>query len=176
MTEKVVKTTRTTASKEVVSKETEAPTTPEKRELLDTDKITIMNVTKGMYGYDDGRGFTIDLDEYGDTVEVTMADLRRMKASSAGKKHLNKPWIMILDNDVVEEFNLTKVYELFYTPERAKQLLRNSEMFIETFPKMTNAMQRMFLSLIRQGVLNNEYHDYRVIKWIKEETGTDVTV
>lgn len=184
MAEKVVKSTRATTAKtteavetEVVATETvtpEAPKKPEKRVILDTDLITVMNNTKGMYGYISPNGFYIDFNEYGDMTEVPMGELRKM-ASSTAKKHLLKPWIIVMDEDAIKELRLEKAYENIYTTQEVDTLLRDPIGFMEKFPKMPEQMKHTVLFLLRQELRDGKFYDMRVTKWLQETYQVDIT-
>lgn len=178
--------TRATAAKKVeetpvvetteeVVEAPKAPKAPEKRVILDTDKITVMNGTKGMYGYLSANNYYIDLAEYGDTVDVPMGELRKM-ASSTAKGHLTKPWLIILDEDAIKDLRLEQYYENIYTADQIDILLSDIEGFKVKFPKMTKTMQSVVLSRVRQRQQDGSLYDNRIFNWIKELTGVDVTI
>lgn len=161
----------------VEEKPVEVTTPVEKtpRVIQDTDKILVLNNCKGTYGYDSPNGYSFDLVGYGTTTTVPMEILRKM-ASGKHRSHLTRPWLIILDEDVVEELNLTRQYEQFYTPEEVDKLLANPQILRENFDAMTKAMQKVILSQVRQRIQAKEFNDYSVIAWLRDDIGLDITV
>lgn len=184
MTEEIKKTVRTRKPstknaevnevKEELVKETVVEEVVQERVLKDTDKILIMNNTTGQYGYHGTNGYAFDLAEYGQTIKIPFSELRLM-ASGKSRTHLTKAWIVILDEDVVEELNLTETYKHIYTPEQIDNLLRNPQALAEVFEKMVGAMQTVVVSHAKQLVKNGELHDLRVINTIKDIAKIDIT-
>lgn len=178
MTEKTTATrsrtrnTETVTEKEVV-KNVEKKVEP--RVIQDTDRITVMNNTTGVYGYQSKNGFSFDLAAYGETIEIPFGELRIMKAGQ-DKIHLTDAWIIILDEDVVEALNLTPLYRNIYDDEQVDILLNNSDAIRNNFPLMPKAMQTIIVARAMQKFKANELHDYRVITAIKEVSGVDLTM
>lgn len=177
MTEKTTTRTRATATnkntEEKVVKEVETKVEP--RVIQDTDKITVMNNTTGVYGYQSKNGFSFDLAAYGETIEIPFSELRIMKAGQ-DKIHLTDAWIIILDEDAVEALNLTSLYRNIYDDEQVDILLDNADAIRNNFPMMPKAMQTIIVARAMQKFKAKELHDFRVITAIKEVSGVDLTM
>lgn len=182
MTETKPRTTRATrkpkeeSQVEVVETEQETELeikTPEKRILKDTDKITIMNNTTGIYGYTSRNGYEIELEDYGDTLDVPLSELRIMASSQ--KKHLKEAWIIILDDDVVEEFNLVKDYKTVFTEDGIWQILQSPDKIRAVLPNMNITMKEAVIKMAKRKVEDEELFDHRIFKAIEEVTGVNVT-
>jgi len=145
----------------------------EPRIIQDTDKIEIMNNTTGLYGYISRNGYSFDLEEYGDVVRIPMSELRIMFTSQ--KAHLKKAWIIILDEDVVEEFNLTRDYQYIFTEEEVNNLLQHPDKIRDLFPKMATAMQTIIMSTAKRKVKAGQLYDLRVVQALKDVSGIDIT-
>lgn len=181
MTEEIKKTVRTrktpTKTTQVETETVKEPVVKEvveERALKDTDKILIMNNTTGQYGYHGTNGYSFDLSEYGQTIKIPLSELRLM-ASGKSRTHLTKAWIIILDENVVDELNLGAVYKYVYDSEQIDNLLNNPEALAEVFSKMVGAMQTVVVSRAKQLVKNGELHDLRVINTIKDIAKVDIT-
>lgn len=170
--------TRKTNTEEVETTETvvEATSkveTPQPRKLQDTDRIEIMNNTTGIYGYVSRNGYSFELEEYGDTISIPLSELRILFSSQ--KKHLKKAWIIILDEDVVDEFNLTRDYEYIFTEEEVDGLLSHPDKINDVLPKMTNAMQTIVIARAKSKFKANELYDFRIVQAIQNVTGINIT-
>jgi len=149
------------------------PSEPAERVLKDTDKVTVMNNTTGRYGYDGKNGYSIDFDEYGDTFDIPLGELKQIMASKH-KKHLKEAWIIVLDEEAVEALNLTREYKYVYTEEQVEGLLATPHKIEEVFPKMSSAMQMVIISTAKRKVANGEMNDLRVVTAIKNVAGIDI--
>lgn len=159
-----------TAVKEVVEV---VETKPEPRVIQDTDRITVMNNTTGVYGYHGKNGFSFDLAAYGETIDIPFSELRIIKAGQ-DKIHIMDAWIIILDEDAVDQLNLTALYRNIYDDEQVDILLENSEAIRNAFPTMPKAMQTTIVARAMQKFKAQELNDYRVITAIKEVSGVDL--
>lgn len=167
-TEETVETLETTeeVKTEVVKEE-------KVRVLQDTDKVTVMNNTTGRYGYEGKNGYSIDFEEYGDTFDIPLGELKQIMASKH-KKHLKEAWIIVLDEDAVEALNLTREYKYVYTEEQVEGLLANPHKIEEVFPKMSSAMQMVILNTAKNKAKNGEMNDLRVVTALKNIAGIDI--
>lgn len=145
----------------------------EKRVLKDTDKITIMNNTTGRYMYKskDNRT-TIEMEEYGNTATLTFDELRIMFNSQ--RKHISEAFIIILDEDVIEEFNYTPQYKNILAPEEVVELLNKPEAIKEVLPKMPKTMREIVIYTAKRKFKNGELTDITIAKAIKEASKVDI--
>lgn len=146
----------------------------EKRQIQDTDRILVMNNTTGIYGYYGTNGYSFDLESYGQTITIPFAELRTM-ASGQHRKHLTEAWLVILDEDVIEELNLGKVYENIYTQSEVDELLKKPDVIKEVFPNMTKAMKTTFVTRARQLIKHEQLTDFRVIRAVEELSKVNIT-
>ena len=128
----------------------------EKRQIQDTDRILVMNNTTGIYGYYGTNGYSFDLESYGQTITIPFAELRTM-ASGQHRKHLTEAWLVILDEDVIEE------------------LLKKPDVIKEVFPNMTKAMKTTFVTRARQLIKHEQLTDFRVIRAVEELSKVNIT-
>ena len=143
------------------------------KNLNDSDKIAVMNNTTGRYAYRSKSGYAFDLEEYGDIAYVPFSELRTMYSSQ--KRHILEAFIIILNEDVIDELNLNKEYKTILTTSQVEELLTNSEAVKEALPKMIRTMQEVILVIAKRKYKNDELTDTRVIKAIKEATNVDIT-
>jgi len=173
------RTTRATKAVEPVAeekvetvKETVKPT-PVKKALQDSDKVTVMNNTTGRYGYVGKSGYSFQLEEYGDTADIPFSELRAMSASKQ-KRHITDAFIIILDDEAVEELNYTKIYEDILDTEGVENVLSQPEKLKSTLPKMPKIMRETVITIARQRYRNGDLTDLRVINAIKESVDVNI--
>lgn len=181
MTEEIKKTVRTRkptvkateTSETKVETKVEKEVVVEKHKIKDDDRILVMNNTTGMYGYY-GATHSFDLESYGQTTTVPFSELRTM-ATGKHRKHLTEAWLIILDEDVVEELNLGHLYKNIYTSSEIDELLKDTSLIEEAFPKMTKLMKTIFVTHARELVASDQLRDFPVIRTIEELAKVSIT-
>lgn len=111
-----------------------------------TDIVISSNV-KSSYSYDNHRGLIIDLEDHGDEMTVTFAELKSM-ASGKDKRALQKMYLLITDiiseeftvNDVIDQLRLTKFYD------KAKKILQTDEITVDSFDDFVESCSAKELS------------------------------
>lgn len=156
---------------EVIEKVVESK--PVKQPLTDSDKVTVMNNTTGRYGYVGKSGYSFQLEEYGDTADVPFGELRAMSASKQ-KRHITDAFIIILDDEAVEELNYSKLYEDVLDVDGVESILSQPEKLKLTLPKMPKIMRETVITIARQKYKNGELNDLRVINAIKDSVDINI--
>jgi len=91
-----------------IEKEKSEPEKPKRKVKLD-DVVSVMNTTTGKVLYRSKKtGAEWVLTEYGDTDQIEVSELVTMK--NAHPRYLKEPWLLILDDDVVDYLGLSKLY------------------------------------------------------------------
>ena len=163
VTEEVATETKVTPTKVEVTKE----------ELKDTDKITVMNNTTGRYGYTGRSGYSFELEEYGDTARIPFSELREMVASRQ-KVHITKAFIVILNDEAIEELNLNKLYQTILDDEGVESLLKDATKIKELLPVMPPIMRETAITIARNKYKNGQLTDLTIINAIKESTNINI--
>lgn len=112
--------TTNTSNQEVVQEEVKTVSSqPVRKARIELDRnllIPVMNNTTGTLIYISKKtGAEWKMQGYGAVDEMELGELITMK--SAHPKFLNQPWLIILDDEVVEYLGLTKLYENVLKPE-----------------------------------------------------------
>lgn len=141
--------------------------------LNDDTKVLVMNNTTGRYGYIGTSGFVFGLDAYGDSDYITYGELRRMLMGRS-KRHIQEAFIIILDEEVVKELGLTKLYENVVDEEGMARLLSSPEALAKALPNMPKIMKETTITRAKFGFKNGEIYDNRIARVIKDVTGIEV--
>lgn len=173
------KTTTVKNTDEQVNIETKEEAVKEvvKRELTDDTKVTIMNNTMGVYGYRNGNK-AISLSSYGDTAKLTFEEVQSMYAKASTKRDIQDAFIIILDEDVIEEMNLTKLYKNILQPVGVDELFKNPERLQEVLPEMPKIMQETVVIQARRRFQTEDIQqrltDIRIVQVIENITGINI--
>lgn len=146
----------------------------EKKKLDKDDYVEIMNNTSGKYGYIGRSGFSVTMSEYGDVVEVPFGELRRMKAEQP--THINNAYIIILDDEAVEQLYLGNLYHNIFTRDEVESLLQNPDKLKVALEKMPNNMRETVGSIAIQRLKSGQIYDMRVKKVVEEGLGVTIDV
>lgn len=95
---------------------------PASRRYEAGDMIACRSVKNGVVRYVGKKtGDLYEWSGYGDVTNVAYGDLLSLKASKSG--FLYKPWIIIMDEDAIEQLNLTDLYSTFVEYEDVEEFL-----------------------------------------------------
>lgn len=171
-----VETIESTNNEEVIVEQPKVET-PKKRELTDSTKVSVMNNTMGVYGYRNGN-VVLNLSEYGDTGKLSFEEIQRMYSNATTKRHIQDAFIIVLDDDVVEELNLHNVYKNVLQPNGVNELFRNPDRLQEVLPKMPKIMQETVVIQARRRFKSEDQFDrltdIRIAQVITNELGIDI--
>lgn len=160
------------APKKAVEESVEEKTTVEKKETkkvmtkqkrLDNDElIEVMNNTTGRYMYIATSGYTLELNEYGDTEFIPFSELRTMSASA--KPHIQEAYIIILNEDAVNELGYSRLYEGILDADGVSHLLesRDYEKIESVLEKMPLNMKETVAVVAKRKFKTRELYDVRV--------------
>ena len=192
-TEKVVKTPKTTVKKPVVQNaevvetpevvqtpEVEAepipqPTRRKKAAQIErSEMIPCRSTTHGKLTYISTRtGVTITWDDYGTIEYVEYGEILTMRSSQP--KFLNKPWIVIEDEEAVSTIpNLAKLYkDISQIGENLEDFFKKEPSVIEKIlTKVPNGTKALIASKAREMVDNGTLYDTRIIGIIDKMMNT----
>lgn len=157
---------------ELKSELKEAKKAPRKQERLDGETyVPVRSMVTGKLGYKTREGIPYTWSEFGSVQELTVAELRFMRA--AKPSYFTKGWIFIEDEEVVKELRLDDLYtEVAGNLDLESLILNKSEKeierVIENSPKgIGTSIGHFALKLIREKKLS----DYNKINTIQSLTG-----
>lgn len=140
----------------------EAPVTETKAKLVKEviPRERLVNVMSGVQGtlrYQSDTGEVYVFYNYGDTDLITYGELLRMRTRQ--RKFLDKNWIIILDDDVAEDFKIREQYIDILIPNDLDNIF-SSEASVREFYEKSNESTRealMGFAIIRynEGILTN---------------------
>lgn len=142
--------------------ETPTPTIPVKRKIPQIDlsqEIEIVNFTAdGLIYKSPKSGRVWDMLEFGSSDMMSVDELKTMLSSHPS--FLREPWLLIMDDEVVQYLNLTKLYENIHMPDEVDKLfalpVEKLKKVIETAP---NGMKPLLVGrarlLINSGKLDS---------------------
>ncbi|WP_144509963.1 hypothetical protein [Bacillus sp. FJAT-22090] len=155
-----------TKTTDVEKVENKVEKSKEKVKLSKDDKIPVMNNTTGRYGYIGRSGYSFELEEYGDVTDVPFGELQAMRSGSQ-KRHLEDAFIIILDEEAVEELNYTKLYENVLDSDGVEELLSDVEKLNKVADKMPLAMRETVISVGKRKYKDGTLSNLHVIRAIE---------
>jgi hypothetical protein len=140
----------------VVTPTTEAPVRKTKTELDRNMLVTVMNNTHGIFTYTSKKtGATWRLEGYGTTDEMELGELHSMKASAG--RILNEPWLIVLDDDVVDYLGLTSVYKNVMRPEEVERFFNlSTEKMEEILKKAPSGVKTLIVAKAQDMITKGE--------------------
>ena len=151
------------------------PTVTKKKVIKDSTVVTIRAVVPEItYSTKESHLF-FKLHEVGDTVDITFGELKEVRARYRGM--LTKPWIIIEDPDVRQQFpELQKGYEKYMDVDDVSWLYRGTVSSalakIENFPK---AMHDILLTKVVDIQENNNISiNAKILKALAEKFSIDI--
>lgn len=153
--------------------ETKAKEEKKKVKLSKDDKVPVMNNTTGRYGYVGRSGYSFELEEYGDVTDVPFGELQAMRSGSQ-KRHLEDAFIIILDEDAVEELNYSKLYESVLDENGVDELLADPERLEKAISNMPVVMRETVVTIAKRKYENRELRDLFVIETIEKNLNVKI--
>lgn len=146
----------------------------EPRSYESTDMISCKSVTNGLLRYIGKKtGDLYEWSGYGDITNVAYGDLLSLKAGKSG--FLYKPWFVIVDEDAIEQLNLTDLYATFADYEDIDEFL---ELPADKFrTKLMNAPEGFKDTVARTAasqIKNGQLDSVIKIKIIDDVLGTSL--
>lgn len=134
------------------------------RSIKNDELIDVMNYTTGRLVYINPRSqqeWTFE--GFGASDQIPFSELRTMK--SMYPKFLFEPWMIILDEDVVQMLGLSKLYENILKPSEIDMFYKMNEKQMEKFLlKAPNNMKTLLIDITKEKIKNKEFGDLFKIK------------
>ena len=144
----------------------------ETRTLSNTDMIPVMNNTTGRYVYRARSGFGFEMNEYGDIVEVPYSELKTMRGEQ--RRNIEDAFIVILDEDAVNELGYNKLYENVLQKDEVERILKDPDLLADVIDKMPKNMKQTVGAIGVRKFRNREIDSLRVRDILEEKLGIEV--
>lgn len=156
-------------------KEAEDKKTPIRKKEIDRfEPIPVMNVTNGKLIYVSKKtGAEWVWGDYGDIEYVEFQELLTMR--SGQKRFLDEPFLLILEEDVVDYLGLNKMYDSMINLDSLDDIFKlNQKDFEEIVEKSPKGIKHSIVTRARQKVENETLDSVKKIKYINERFNTDI--
>lgn len=149
-------------------------TISKRREIDRNEMIPIMNVTNGTLIYASRKtGTELQFSEYGDIEYVDYQELLTMK--SGQRRFFDEPFILVMDDDVVDALGLTKMYSNMKNPDQIDKIFNmNQREFEDVVEKSPKGIKHLIVSRARKLYDQGELDSVRKINYINERFQTDI--
>lgn len=163
------------AQGEKPNEEVKEKTRPARR--VDIDKyelIPVMNITSGKLVYVSNKtGIKYIWSQYGDIEYLEYQELQTMRV--AHKSFLNEPFVIILNDDVVNNLGLTKMYENLIDLDDIESIFSlDNKKFIEVIEKSPRGIVHTIVTKAKELYKKNKLESITKINYINERFGTDI--
>lgn len=141
-----------------------------KKKFTKDDLITIMNFTVGTVFYQNPRTQQEwKMVGFGETEQITFDELITMKSSQP--KLLKEPYIIIMDDDAVEQLSLKDTYKKILRPDEIdkfynKMSFAQMEKFIDN---ATDSMRELLVNLTIERIRSKEFDSLAKVQLIESK-------
>jgi hypothetical protein len=141
--------------------------TKAKPKIKRDELIEVMSFTTGEVIYINPRTNEEYIwNDYGDIKLLPFSELIEMK--SRYPKFLKQPWLLIMNDDVVEHFGLTEFYKTLVMPEELDAFYKmGDEEMVKFIHNTTEDMRSLIVTQTRQKIRDKEFGDLFKIKLIE---------
>jgi hypothetical protein len=153
---------------EPIAKEVKEIPKKEKRVVNRDDLVTIMNTTTGRVLYTSKKtGAEWSFNDYGDTDEIEVSELITMR--NAHPRYLKEPWLLVLDDDVVDYLGLSQLYENVLNPDELDQFFNLPEDQMKSIiEKAPRGIKQLIVSVANRKIANKSFDSLSKINLIEE--------
>ena len=161
-----------TEDKQATEQVSEQVQKPKIRERLDENRL--VPIASGVHGgltYISRDGSVIlKFEQYGDEDVIELRHLRAML--SQARKFLQKGWIRVLDDEVIEYLNLERFQRENVNPEDLEGLFdKKPEHILEVIKTSSVNAKRLIYARAKEKYINGELTNVHIIKAIEEGIG-----
>ena len=137
--------------------------------LKDSDKVYVMNgLTGGLTYHSERSNKRWDFQTFGQMDTMEYSELKILRNSNP--RMINQGMLIILDKDVQDEFNLTKMYENILTPDNIDEVFEmkadDLEKFIDSLPE---GQKISLFNTAQEKYESKELYDRRIIDLIERK-------
>lgn len=138
------------------------------RKFKDDEMIMVMAGINGNYvHYSQAGNGRFEFKGFGQKTQMPYKELKSMNNLSRGA--LEKGWLIILNKDLIKEFNLEKEYTKFLTPSRVDQILaiRDSSLR-ETIEELPKDMRLTLFDEAKRRINNGSIDSAFLVKTLED--------
>jgi hypothetical protein len=105
--------------------------------------------------------------EFGSVLQISFSEITVIKGHRP--QFFTKPYLVILDDDVVKFFNWTDFYKLIIKPENINDFYNlSSEELVKFLHNTTPDVRKVIVNLTKKNIKNNTFNDMFKTKLIQE--------
>lgn len=139
--------------------------------LKDDDLIVVMNGLAGSLTHRSGfTGRSWRFAQFGQTDKMPYGELLSLKNSNP--RVFEQCWLIVMNKDVQEQFNLTDKYKNILTPENIDGIFEKNvedlKIFVENLP---DGMKSTFFAKARELYKSRKLYDIRIVEFIENKFG-----
>lgn len=143
----------------------------QKPEMHQNILVPIMSCAYGTVSYTSKRtGREWKWTNYGQMDNMELSELVAMR--NAHRRYLEEPWLMILEESVVEYLGLSKVYENCIKPDEIDAYFKlGIDKMREILEKAPNGMKQLIIATATEKIASGTFDSRKKIKMIEEVSG-----
>ncbi|MGG4105155.1 hypothetical protein AAXB25_14660 [Paenibacillus lautus] len=151
-----------------------APAVSKRKEIDRNEMVPIMNVTNGTLIYTSRKtGTELQFSEYGDIEYVDYQELLTMKSSQ--RRFFDEPFILVMDDDVVDALGLTKMYSNMKNPDQIDKIFNmNQREFEDIVEKSPKGIKFLIVSRAKKLYEIGELDSIKKINYLNDRFQTDI--
>lgn len=140
-----------------------------KKPSLDKNElIPVMNITNGSLVYQSRKtGLEVKFERYGDIEYLEVGELLTMR--SGQRRFLDEPWILIMDNEVVNYLGLDKLYNKLENPQNIDNIFKfDNEAFEQIVTSSPRGYAQLIISRARAKIKDGTLDSVSKIKLLED--------
>lgn len=148
-----------------------------KKPTLDKNElIPVMNITNGTLVYTSRKtGLSVKFEKYGDVEYLEVGELLTMR--SGQKRFIDEPWILIMDDEVVEYLGLDKMYKKLVSPQNVDQIFSfDAETFKEIVDNAPIGYAQLIISRAKAKLKDGSLDSVAKIKVLEDKFKVELAV
>jgi len=148
-----------------------------KKPTLDKNElIPVMNITNGPLLYKSLKtGMSVKFEQYGDVEYLEVGELLTMRSSQ--KRYLEEPWMLIMDEEIVNYLGLDKLYKKLISPQNVDKIFTfDQPTFQEIIENAPMGYNQLIISRAKQRLKDGSLDSLAKIKILEEKFNIQLVV
>lgn len=148
-----------------------------KKPTLDKNElIPVMNITNGPLLYTSLKtGMSVKFEQYGDVEYLEVGELLTMRSSQ--KRYLEEPWMLIMDEEIVNYLGLDKLYQKLISPQNVDKIFTfDQPTFQEVIENAPMGYNQLIISRAKQRLKDGSLDSLAKIKILEEKFNIQLVV
>jgi hypothetical protein len=139
-----------------------------------SELVPVMNLTHGSLVYQSRKtGMEVKFEQYGDIEYLEVGELLTMRSSQ--RRFLDEPWILILDEEVVNYLGLDKLYKKLVNPDNIDEIFNfKQERFIEVIQSAPRGYSQLIVSRAKAKMADGTLDSVAKIKALEERYNVEL--